>query len=94
VPGVHRNYCTNVQILGGIHVTTDDRECFTRWRFAQRNAPNIRLCKVRLAGPKATYHVLITRVHAKSIAQMSKESKGREPFIPIPEGRGTLAFSW
>jgi hypothetical protein len=24
-----------------------DRECFTRWRLAQRNAPNIQLCKVQ-----------------------------------------------
>jgi len=34
LPGVLGNYCTDVQILGGIHDVTDDRECFTWQRIA------------------------------------------------------------
>ena len=31
--------------------------------------------------------------HTKSIARMFAKSKGRGPFIPIPQGRATLALS-
>jgi hypothetical protein len=71
---------------------TDDRECFTPGRFAPDNAPNIQLCKVLLAGPKPTRHVLITRANRPSIAQAFENNKERGPFIPMSNGRGALVL--
>src|SRR5260221_5087645 len=48
MPGVRRNYWANAQILGGIHVATDGRECFARWRILKRNAANIRCARYPL----------------------------------------------
>jgi len=78
LPGVRRNYCTDVQILGYIQ---ENRECFTWQRIACQNAENIRLCKVLLAGPKATKRGFIARAHAGSIAGVFKASKRIGPFI-------------
>jgi len=56
MPGVRRNYWADAQIL---EQNTQYRECFIRWRIAQRNAANIRLRKALLAG-QIRHH---TRVH-------------------------------
>jgi hypothetical protein len=88
MPGVRRNYCTDVQILGGIQ---DDRECFAPRRFALGNAANIRLCKVHW--PKATFHGFIARVLLDTSTDVRHEARVG-PFIPMSEGKSTLIYSW
>jgi hypothetical protein len=48
----------------------------------------------RCTGPKPTKHRFIACANAPNIAQMFENGKGRGPFILMPEGRGTLAYSW
>ncbi len=41
--------------------------------------------------PRKFYRAI---AHGEIIARMFDKSKGRRPFAPMPQGRGTLAYSW
>ena len=47
----------------------------------------------RSTRPKPTTRWFIASANRPNTAQMFLESKGRGPFIPLPEGRRTLALS-
>src|SRR5258707_13670592 len=90
MPGVRRNYwegSRSSQILGGIHEATDDRACFTRWRLAQRNAPNTRQV-VQVHWPEGHPTRVQRPCDISRIAQAFYEGKARGQSSPRLQAAG------